>query len=76
MSRKIKIQHNEINAFAMVAEKCPFNVYLINNGCKTNAKNLSDVSLMDFTQILGLEYDGYDAFFEMYLAKKCTMVCG
>lgn len=69
ISKKIKLDVDDVTEFAMVAGMCPFDISIYSNRCTADAKNVIELVTMDLTKALTVEYNGHDSLFERYLSR-------
>lgn len=74
MERKIKLTPDMVEHFVAVASKCDFDIDIAYNRYVVDAKSFLGVYGLDFSQILTVRYNGFDAAFEELL-KICAIAC-
>lgn len=74
MERKIKLTPDMVEHFVAVASKCDFDIDIAYNRYVVDAKSFLGVYGLDFSQILTVRYNGFDAAFEELL-KTCAIAC-
>ena len=74
MERKIKLRYDEVAGFVAAASKCDFDIDISYNRYILDAKSIVGVLGLDFSKVLTVSYDGYNANFEDYL-KRFACVC-
>lgn len=72
MQHKIKLRPNEVQDFVSAAGKCEFDIDISYNSFIVDAKSILGVMGLNFSQILTVVCNGYDADFEKYLNKFAT----
>ena len=63
VKRNIMLRPNQVQDFVNAATKCDFDRYVV------DAKSILGVFGLDLSQILTVEYRGYNSDFENYLQK-------
>jgi len=74
MSRKIRLRPDEVRSFVNEACKCDFDIDIAYNSYIVDAKSIVGVLGLDFSKVLTVSYNGYDAAFEEYL-KHFAVAC-
>ncbi|MCH5270087.1 MAG: HPr family phosphocarrier protein [Lachnospiraceae bacterium] len=74
MEGKIKLTQNEVQHFVAMAARCDFDIDISYNSYTVDAKSFLGVYGLDFSQILTVRYDGYNADFEELL-KNYAVAC-
>lgn len=74
MERKIRLSQDEVKHFVSVASKCDFDIDIAYNRYVVDAKSFLGVYGLDFSKVLTVHYNGYNAEFEELL-KSCAMAC-
>lgn len=72
MERRIKLSPDMVEHFVAVASKCDFDIDIAYNRYVVDAKSFLGVYGLDFSQILTVRYNGFDAAFEELL-KTCAI---
>lgn len=68
--RHIKLMDvNDVAEFVTAAQKCDFDIDISYNRFIIDAKSLVGVLSMDLSQVLKVEYRGYDSNFEEIIRK-------
>lgn len=74
MERKIKLTPDAVQHFVAVTSKCDFDIDIAYNRYIVDAKSFLGVYGLDFSQVLTVRYNGYDADLEEIL-KQNTVAC-
>ncbi|SDB57214.1 HPr family phosphocarrier protein [Butyrivibrio sp. INlla16] len=69
MSKKIRLNPDQVKDFVRAASKCDFDVDISYNHLTVDAKSLLGVFGMNFRYPLKVSYRGYNQDFENYLAE-------
>ena len=69
VKRNIMLKPNQVQYFVNAATKCDFDVDIYYNRYVVDAKSILGVFGLDLSQILTVEYRGYNSDFENYLQK-------
>ena len=69
VKRNIMLRPNQVQVFVNAATKCDFDVDIYYNRYVVDAKSILGVFGLDLSQILTVEYRGYNSDFENYLQK-------
>lgn len=67
--KHLRLNHEDAIMFAMVASGCDFDIFLSAARYICDGKCLEEISFLDFTRELTVEYNGYDSVFEQYLTR-------
>lgn len=70
MVRKIRLTHDQVEAFVNAASKCDFDIDIYYNRYVVDAKSFLGVMGMDFSKTLSVSYEGYNEAFEKFLGEK------
>lgn len=71
MERKIKLVPEQVEHFVATASKCNFDIDIAYNRYVVDAKSFLGVYGLDFSKVLTVRYNGYNADLEELL--KCHM---
>ena len=74
MERKIKLTPDEVKHFVAFTSKCDFDIDISYNRYVVDAKSFLGVYGLDFSKVLTVHYEGYDAELEKLL-KGCSIAC-
>jgi len=67
MERKIKLTQDKVDHFIAITSQCDFDIDIAYNRYVVDAKSFLGVYSMDFSKVLTVRYDGYDAKLEELL---------
>lgn len=74
IEHKIKLRPDEVKDFVLAATKCDFDIDIAYNRYVVDAKSILGVLGLDFSKILSVSYDGYNAEFESFI-KSFAFAC-
>ncbi len=74
MERRIKLTPEQANHFVATASKCDFDIDIAYNRYTVDAKSFLGVYGLDFTKVLTVRYNGYNAELDELL-KRYALAC-
>ena len=69
MTKTIRLTPEEVQNFINVTTKCDFDIDICYNRYVVDAKSFLGVYGLDFSKVLTVSYDGYNAAFEEILTR-------